>query len=69
MLHGVGRRAHVFVRIVNRLAVGRRGLDDFELEIGEMDHGFDFHGILGMDFLRAVGAIVDLHELALRFAS
>lgn len=69
MLRGVGGREYVFVRTVNRLAIGSHGVDDFELEIGEMDYGFDFSGILGMDFLRTVGAILDLGELTLRFAS
>ena len=32
-----------------------------------MDYGFYIDGILGMDFLRAAGAIVDLGALELRF--
>ena len=45
------------------------GLDDFEREIGAMDYGFEFGGILGMDFLRAAGAIIDLYELTLVFTA
>jgi predicted aspartyl protease len=69
VLRGVGGREYVFVRRVNRFAIGIYGLDDFELEIGEMDYGFDLGGILGMDFLRASGAIIDLHNLTLVFAA
>ncbi|HEX5061730.1 MAG TPA: hypothetical protein VFV99_20325, partial [Kofleriaceae bacterium] len=41
---------------------------NFELEIGEMDYGFSLGGILGMDFLRAAGARIDLDHLTIDFA-
>lgn len=55
------------LRRVSRFAIGSNGVDDFELEIGEMDYGFEIGGVLGMDFLRAAGAIIDLHNLTLAF--
>ena len=68
-LRGVGGREYVFVRNVSRLAIGDKGIDSFEVEIGEMDYGFDIGGILGMDFLRATGAVLDLRNLTLAFAA
>jgi len=68
-LRGVGGHEHVFVRRVDRLAIGEQGLDDFDVEIGEMDYGFEIGGILGMDFLRAANAVIDLGTLSIRFAS
>lgn len=67
-LRGVGGHEHVFMRRVDRLALGEQGVDDFDLEIGEMDYGFEIGGILGMDFLRAAGAVIDLGELSIDFA-
>ncbi len=67
-LRGVGGHEHVFLRPVDRLAVGECGLDNFDVEIGEMDYGFEIGGILGMDFLRAARAIVDLGNLTIEFA-
>lgn len=67
-LRGVGGHGHVFARRVDRFAIGDRGLDDFELEIGEMDYGFEIGGILGMDFLRSAGAMIDLARLTIEFA-
>ncbi len=64
-LRGVGGREFVFVRQIDRLAVGASGLDHFEVEIGEMDYGFEIGGILGMDFLRVAGAVIDLRRLTL----
>ena len=57
----------MFVRHVDRLAIGEHGLDDYEVEIGELDYGLEMGGILGMDFLRAAGAIVDLGKLTIEF--
>jgi predicted aspartyl protease len=66
-LRGVGGHEHVFSRRVDRLAIGSHGLDNFELEIGEMDYGFQLGGILGMDFLLAARAVIDLDRLTIDF--
>lgn len=55
------------MRQVDRFAVGEHGLDGCEVEIGEMDYGFELGGIIGMDFLRAVRAIVELGNLTIDF--
>ena len=68
-LRGVGGHEHVFVRTIDRFAVGDHGLDAFEIEIGELDYGIQFGGILGMDFLCAARAILNLGLLTLEFAS
>jgi hypothetical protein len=62
-LRGVGGHEHVFVR-----HVGSHGIDGFEIEIGEMDYGFEFSGIIGMDYLRAARAIIDLGNLTIDLA-
>jgi predicted aspartyl protease len=64
-LRGVGGHEHVFTRRVDRFAIGDHGLDNFELEIGEMDYGFQLGGILGMDFLHAARARIDLDQLTI----
>lgn len=66
-LRGVGGHEHVFSRRVDRLAIGSHGLDNFELEIGEMDYGFQLGSILGMDFLLAARAVIDLDRLTIDF--
>ena len=65
-LRGVGGHEHVFMR-QERFAVGDHGLDTFTLEIGEMDYGFEFGGIIGMDFLRAARALINLGDLSITF--
>ena len=65
----MGGHEHVFVRKIDRFAIDGRGLEGLEIEMGELDYGFHFGGILGMDFLRAAGAILDLGALTIEFAA
>ena len=64
-IRGVGGSEVVFSRVVDAVQVGDRQLSSFEIEIGGMDYGFGIVGILGMDFLRQAGAVMDLAELTL----
>ena len=66
-VRGVGGAEVVFTRVVDRVQVGRQVVEQFEVEIGGMDYGFEINGILGMDFLTRTGAIINLHGLQLEF--
>ncbi len=67
-IRGVGGTEAVFTRQVDRLQVGKRGVTDFEIEVGGMGYGFEINGILGMDFLTRTGAIINLRELSIEFS-
>ena len=66
-IRGVGGIEVVYLRKVDFLRVGEVGIAGFEIEVGGMDYGFEISGILGMDFLRSVGAIINLSEVRLEF--
>lgn len=68
LIQGIGGTEAAFVRIVERFQVEDRSMVDFEIEVGGLDYGFGINGILGMDFLRGAGAVIDLKMLELRFA-
>ena len=65
-IHGVGGTEFVFSKTVERLAVGNIYVDDFEIEVGAMNYGFAMDGIIGVDFLLSVGAIIDLAMMEVR---
>ncbi len=67
VIRGVGGTEVVFSRRVDRLQVGLRVVEQFEIEIGGVDDAFDINGILGMDFLLQTGAIINLTTLQLDF--
>jgi hypothetical protein len=43
--------------------LGELEVRDFEVEVGAMDYGFAIDGIVGMDWLTQVGAVIDLSRL------
>ncbi len=67
-IRGVGSVETVFTRRIERLRVGAHAVADFEIEVGGMNYGFEINGILGMDFLRRTGAIINLRKLSLEFS-
>lgn len=68
-IYGVGGSEVVFTRRVDELRVGQFVMPHFQIEIGGMDYGLDVQGILGMDFLVAAGALIDLKQLRIEFPS
>lgn len=41
-------------------------IPDFGIEVGAMEYGFPAEGILGLDYLLQIGALIDLQRLELR---
>jgi hypothetical protein len=66
-VRGVGGSEAVFSREIDFVEVGAKRLEQFEIEIGGMDYGFEINGILGMDFLLAVEAIINLKTIQLQW--
>jgi hypothetical protein len=62
-IRGVGGAEFVFTKQIDWLVVGDLETQDFEIEVGAMDYGFDIDGIIGIDMLTKVGAVIDLHRL------
>lgn len=60
---GVGGGEFVFTKQLDKLQIGELGIDRFIVEIGAMDYGFEINGIIGMDFLLKVNAVIDLGKL------
>lgn len=62
-VRGIGGTEFVFGKHVDALAVGELSVTEFEIEVGGMNYGFTLDGIIGMDFLLQVGAVLDLGRL------
>lgn len=65
-IRGVGGSEFVFAKRLDRLALGELEAENFQIEVGAMDYGFEIEGILGMNFLSQVGALIDLASLEIR---
>lgn len=65
-IRGVGGSEFVFAKRVDRLSLGDLQVNNFVIEVGAMGYGIDMAGIVGMDFLTQVGAVIDLSQLEVR---
>ena len=65
-LRGIGGTEYAFAKRLDFLAVDDVQVADFEIEVGAMDYGFPVEGILGLDYLLRIGALIDLRSLELR---
>jgi hypothetical protein len=66
-IRGVGGTEFAFAKRVDRLRAGDLQVEDFYIEVGAMKYGsgFEFDGIIGLDFLIQTKAVVDLSRLEL----
>lgn len=62
-IRGVGGTEFVFTKQIDALFLGNLEVNNFEIEVGAMEYGFEIDGIIGMDFLLQVGANIDLTHL------
>lgn len=68
-IRGVGGTEFVFTKTVERIAVDEIFVSNFLIEVGLMDYGFELDAILGMDFLMATSASIDLKNMRLGVAT
>lgn len=64
IIQGVGGSEFVLSRRADYLQVGDRRLNNFEIEVGGMDYGYDMNGILGMS---QTGAVINLRDMKIEF--
>jgi hypothetical protein len=65
-IRGVGGAEFVFTKRIDSLVLGDLKAHGFEIEVGAMDYGFEIDGIIGMDVLTQVQAVIDLSLLEIR---
>jgi predicted aspartyl protease len=62
-ISGVGGSEFVYKKDIDSITLGDLELNNFKIEVGVMDYGFEINGILGMDFMKTVGAVINLDEM------
>ncbi|MGO1369644.1 retropepsin-like aspartic protease [Senegalia sp. (in: firmicutes)] len=62
-ISGVGGVEFVYKKNIDKIIFGNSEIDNFNIEIGVMDYGFDINGIIGIDFMKHIGAIIDLDKM------
>lgn len=62
-IRGVGGVEVVYSKYFDFVKAGEVSLSLFEVEIGDMNYGMEIDGILGFDFIRSAGLVIDSNEL------
>ena len=62
---GVGGAEYVFEKMIDQLTVGDLSASGFRIEVGALDYGFEINGIIGIDFLMASQAVLDLKRMTI----
>ncbi|MEQ6378737.1 retropepsin-like aspartic protease [Bacillaceae bacterium S4-13-56] len=65
-ISGVGGSEFVYSKTVDSVKIGDIQTEGFSLEIGAMNYGFDLDGIIGLDLLQQLKAVININELSLR---
>ena len=62
-ISGVRGIEFVYKKEIDKIKFGNLVIKNFNIEVGVMDYGFEINGIIGMDFLKHIGAIIDLDKM------
>lgn len=65
-ISGVGGSEFVYSKTVDSVRIGDMQTEDFALEIGAMNYGFDLDAIIGLDLLQQLKTILNIDELTLQ---
>lgn len=66
-ISGVGGSEFVYSKEIDSIRIGEREIVNFSLEIGAMNYGFDLNGIIGLDSLQRIKAIINIDKLTLEW--
>jgi hypothetical protein len=62
-IRGVGGVEYVYVKNFDVIHVGNISIQDYQVEIGNMDYGMKIDDILGFDFISAAQLVIDTKNL------
>jgi predicted aspartyl protease len=65
-ISGVGGSEFVYSKTIDSVRIGDMQTGGFEIEIGAMNYGFDLDGMIGLDLLQQLKAVINIDELTLQ---
>lgn len=68
-IHGVGGSELVYSKVVDSIKIGKMTVENYPIEIGAMDYGFTLDGILGLDLLQQMKAMININNLSLQWTN
>ncbi|MBD8840933.1 retropepsin-like domain-containing protein [Paenibacillus sp. CFBP 13594] len=68
IIRGVGGIEYVYTKSLDSITVDGTTINDFQVEIGNMDYGLEIDGILGFNFMKQTGVIINANLMELSIA-
>jgi hypothetical protein len=62
-IRGVGGVEYVYSKYFESIHFGDVSLENFQVEIGNMDYGMEINGIIGFDFISAANLLIDTKNM------
>jgi hypothetical protein len=64
-ISGVGGFESIFSKRVDSIKIGSTEVNHFAIEFANRDYGYDLDGIIRLDFLQQVGAVINFGNLTI----
>lgn len=66
--YGVGGSTHsAFVKNIDEIKVESKGICNIDIDFGLIDQNGDINGLIGLDVLIKLGAVINLEKLTIEF--
>jgi hypothetical protein len=62
-IRGIGGVEYVYTKYFDSIYFGTVKLENFQVEIGNMDYGMEINGIIGFDLISAANLLIDTKNL------
>ncbi|MCM3390085.1 aspartyl protease family protein [Ureibacillus chungkukjangi] len=68
-VYGIGGSEIVYSKILDSIHIGQMKAEQIEMEIGEMDYDFQLDGIIGLNLLMRMKALINIEKLLIQSES
>ncbi|OMF62979.1 retropepsin-like aspartic protease [Paenibacillus sp. FSL R5-0766] len=65
IIRGVGGIEYVYTKSLDSITVDGTTINNFQIEIGNMDYGLEIDGILGFNFMKQTGVVINANLMEL----
>ncbi|MBT2286889.1 clan AA aspartic protease [Paenibacillus polymyxa] len=65
IIRGVGGIEYVYTKSLDSITVDETTINDFQVEIGNMNYGLEIDGILGFNFMKQTGVVINANLMEL----
>jgi hypothetical protein len=66
-IRGVGGVEYVYAKSLEAIYFDGLSVEHFQVEIGSMDYGMEIDGIIGFDFMKEAGLVIDTKSMVVKW--